>query len=274
MDDVSANSNTDKAAEREAHYLRAIDQVTALSREAALDDAPPKFSLFELMLVVTLLAVTLGLVRGLGIWGALIGFVGSIAWTNLIYPHWRPADLRGQATMFDATWGLLMPLVCLVCDPFVFKDQPELIDGAFDLVQMADFRRPKFRAESLAFYCLILWQMLFVLLWLTARPWLRLLAGFWLGSFGAGVMLAGVMALLLALPATVGLMVGVGLLGFTPMFTTYAVTRRLREALQVGIAEESVNMNTLFWLLAALGFAAAWVAPLQFATQLRVMLQL
>jgi hypothetical protein len=287
MDDVAANSSDEaapqsataeaafeSAAEREARYLRAIDQVTAISREAALAEAPTKYSLLELMIVVTLLAVTLGLVRSLGIWGGLIGFVGSLAWTNLIYPRWRPTDRIGQAAVFDATWGMLMPLVCLACDPILFKDQPQQLAGQFDLVRMANFNSPGFRAEGLGFYCVTVWQMLLLLLWLVARPWLRFAAGYWLGSFSAGLMVAAVMALLFAVPATVGLMVGVGLLGFTPMFTTYALTRRLREALAIGIEEESVNMNTYFWLLAALGFMSAWIVPLQIASHLRVLFNL
>jgi hypothetical protein len=264
--DASAAAET--VAERDARFMRAIDQVTAISREAALADAPGRFSLLELMVVVTLLAVTLSLVRGLGIWGGLITFVVSVVWTNLIYPQWRPADQRGQPAMFDCVWGLLMPAVCLVCDPIVFKQQPDLIEGAFDLTRLVTFK-PSFRSEGLAVYCLVAWQMLFLILWLVGRPWLSLAAGFFLGTWGVGIVFVAVMGVLLVVPSATLLVVGVGLLGFTPLFSTYTLARRIREAIDVGFVDSETSA-TVFWLLAAFGFMAAWVAPLQIAAQLRL----
>lgn len=266
--DASAAAET--TAEREARFMRAIDQVTAMSREAALADAPGKFSLLELMVVVTLLAVTLALVRGLGILGGLITFVVSAAWTNLIYPQWRPADQRGQRAMFDCVWGVLMPAVCLVCDPIVFKQQSELVEGAFDVTRLITFK-PSFRSEGLAVYCLIAWQMLFLILWLVARPWLRLAAGFFLGTWGVGIVFAAVLGVLMVAPSIVLLVVGIGLLGFTPLISTYTLARRIREAVDVGFLDSDTSA-AVFWVLAALGFMTAWVAPLQIAAQLRSLL--
>src|SRR5688572_346898 len=116
--------------------------------------APGKYSLLELMVVITLLAVILGVIRLLGMWGAVLTFIGCVTWTTIVYPRWRPTDRARQAAMFDGAWGLVMPLVCLACDPFVFKDQQDLIDSAFEFGTVAQFR-PKFHRESLAVYSLI-----------------------------------------------------------------------------------------------------------------------
>lgn len=250
-----AGGETD--ADRIARQMRAIDEVAALNRAAAAADAPGKFSLTELMLFITLLAVVLGLIRGLGIWGGLVTFVGSVALGNFIYPRWYSAEPQRQFVMFDCIWGLLMPLVCLVCDPFVFRDQ--------GLEWGLDFRvKLNFRQETLSAYGLILWQMVFLLAWLIGRPWLKGFAGFFLGTWIAGIIFTAVLGILLVVPAAIGLVWGVGLMGFTPIFTTFVLSRRIRETIE--LSDESFLP---FALLGTIGFFAAIVAPLQIAAWLQ-----
>lgn len=255
----------ESAADREVRYMQAIEKVTALQREADAGATPGKYSLLELMVVVTLLAVILGLIRLLGMWGAVLSFVGCVAWTNFIYPRWHPTDRPRQAAMFDGVWGLVMPLVCLACDPFVFKEHEQLIDTAFDFRAIQQ-QQPQFYPQSLAIYVFIGWQMLFLGAWILLRPWLSRLAGFFLGTWALGVMLSGVLAALLAIPAAIGAIVGIGLLGFTPMFTCYAIGRRMREAIDAGIHLGSDQSVAVFWLLAAFGFMGAILVPMQIAT--------
>ncbi len=255
-------------AQREARQRQAIAEALDLGREANRREPPPKYSLQELMLAVTLLATMLGLIRALGMWGAVLTFVGSVVWTNVFYPRWHDGNRPRQVTMFDCVWGLLMPLVCLVCDPFVFKEQPELIDNAFQFGGMTVLR-PHFRQEGLAVYCIAAWQMLLLTIWIVGRPWLRPCAGFFLGTWLVGAMFAGVLGILLAPIAAIGSFVGIGLLGFTPLLTAYVVGRRMREAVDDGVLDSSDHSLPIFWLLVALGFMAAWIAPLQLATHLR-----
>lgn len=271
-DETVPTSNLDRVHERsvpetdrEARYLQAIDQVKALQRAAEVQEAPGKYSLLELMVVVTLLAVILGLIRLLGMWGAVVTFVGSVTWTTVVYPLWNPTDRARQAAMFDGVWGLVMPLVCLACDPFVFKDQQDLIEAAFDLKAIQGIT-PRFHRESLTVYAFVGWQMLILCLWIITRPWLNRLAGFFLGTWILGVMFTGVLAALLAIPAAIGAFLGIGLLGFTPIFTSYTIGRRMRETVDAGIHLGSDQSIAVFWLLAALGFMAALLVPLQIAT--------
>lgn len=264
-----ATGEPETAAEREARYLQAIDQVRSLQRAADAQEAPGKFSLLELMVVVTLLAVVLGLIRLLGMWGAVLTFLGCVFWTTRIYPRWHPLDESRQAAMFDGVWGLVMPLVCLACDPFVFKDQQQLIDAAFDFESIRQLR-PQFHRESLAVYVFVGWQMLFLSIWILTRPWLSRVAGFFLGTWALGVLFAGVLAALLALPAAIGSVVGIGLLGFTPVFTSYTLGRRMREAIDAGIQLGSDQSLAVFWLLAAFGFMSASLVPMQIAMMWRL----
>jgi hypothetical protein len=248
-------------ATREAHYQQAIREALILGKEVNVTEEPTRFSLFELMVVVTMLAVMLGLIRSLGMWGAVLNFIGAVVWTQWIYPRWHGDSRTKPTTMFDCVWGLIMPVVCLLGDPFIFKDQPDLINGAFDVRQFAQFQ-PRLRKESLAVYVLIGWQMSTLLLWIVGRPWLARIAGLFFGTWVVGVIFAGVLGILLFPLAAIGSVVGVGLLGFTPLFTTYAIARRLRETIDDGVLDASDRSVPVFWLLTGFGFMGAWVIPL------------
>src|SRR5438034_5714843 len=80
---------------------------------------PLRFRLGELFIVITAAAVLLAVFRAMGIFGAVFSFITALAFTNQLYPNWRPK--RDQETMFDFVWGIVMPIVCLVFDPWVFK---------------------------------------------------------------------------------------------------------------------------------------------------------
>jgi hypothetical protein len=254
-------------AMREAQFQQAIDHALTLGQEINRVEQPARFSLLELMIVVTLLAVMLGLIRSLGMWGAALSFVGAAGWTQLIYPRWHVADRSRQRTMFDCVWGLVMPTVCLVADPFVFKDQPELIDRAFDPRLFYEFS-PRLRKENVVIYTFIGWQMLLLFTWIVGRSWLSRGAGAFFGTWIVGAVFAGVLGILLAPIAAIGSIVGIGLLGFTPLFTTYALARRLREAIDDGVLDASDQSVSIFWLFAAFGFMGAWIVPLQLANWL------
>lgn len=239
-------------ADRIARELRAIDLVTALNRAAAAEDAPGRFSLTELMLVVTLLGVVLGLIRGLGMWGGLIALAGSIVLGNVIYPRWYAAEPRRQITRFDCIWGLLMPVVCLLCDPFVLRERAT--EWKFEL-----------RQEMLMVCCLLGWQMVFLAAWLVGRQWLQGFAGVFLGTWIAGITFTTVLGLVLVLPAAMGMLLSVALVGATTFFSGYVLARRIRET--IDYTEEAILP---FPLLATFGFFAASMLPMQIAARLQL----
>jgi hypothetical protein len=258
--DTAAGEN-ESAGEREARLRETLHEIQSLQHDNKAPETPSTFSLFELMVVVTLLAVTLGLLRLLGLWGALLTFIGCLAWTTGIYPRWYPADRVRQAAMFDGIWGLFMPLVCLVCDPFVFKDHEQLLD-----LETPWQQRPQFHSEALAAYTFLGWQMLILGVWIVTRPKLNWLAGLFFGTWAIGIMFAVVVGALLALPAAVFSLMGIGMLGFTPIFTAYVIARRMREAIEAGIHHDSDRSIAVFWLLAAFGFMGAVLVPMLIAT--------
>ncbi len=256
-----AMSGGETDAEVRARQQRAIDEVVAMNRAAAAAEAPGKFTLTELMLVITLLAVVLGLVRGLGIWGGLVVFVGCIALGNIIYPRAYPHQLQRQIVMFDVLWGIVMPLVCLACDPLLFRGPTRDWGGIW--------MKLHFGQEAIASYCLIVWQILSLAVWHIGRPWLKGLAGLFLGTWIVGTIFSAGLGLLLVVPATLGLAIGIGLLGFTPWFTSFLLLRRLRESIEL-IDESLIS----FPALATAGFLAAFIVPWQMANWLKLLLDL
>jgi len=263
---TNGKDSADSAAERER---QAIEEVLRLSREADLAAGPiPRFSLRELLLVTTLLAVTLALVRAFGLWGGTFAFVGCLVWTNVVYPRWHPANLPRQTLMFDLVWALLMPLVALVCDPFLFKDQLDALDHVYAIGRISSWQL-NFRTEGLRAYCLIGWQMILLVIWLIARRWLAKFAGIFVGSWLVGAVIAGILALVLLPYGLIALYPGVGLLAFTPLFTIQVIARRLREAIDDGLSDVNEISVTMFWILSALGFITSWVIPFQFGVLLK-----
>ncbi|WP_425613984.1 hypothetical protein NA78x_003832 [Anatilimnocola sp. NA78] len=260
-----SNLPAESAAEQELRERRAIAEVLRLGKEANLPaEAPPRFSLWELMLVTTLLAIPLALVRAFGLWGGGVTFIGCVLWTNVIYPRWYPGQTARQMLMFDLVWLLLMPVVALVCDPVLFRDQRASLDSVIGTKVLPV--RGLFREEALAVYCSVGWQMMLVGVWLLARRWLPKFAGFFLGSWIIGALIAGFLGLILFPFAVVGtFLFGVGLIAFTPLFTFYGFIRRMREAIDDGVAEISEYSITVFWLFSALGFITSVVLPLQIA---------
>src|SRR5215471_8761464 len=87
--------------------------------EDAQSAKPLRFRLAELFCVITAAAGLLALFRSMGIFGALFAFITGLAFTNQLYPNWR--SKQDQEAMFDFIWGVVMPIVCLAFDPFVFK---------------------------------------------------------------------------------------------------------------------------------------------------------
>jgi len=80
-------------------------------------------------------------------------------------------------------------------------------------------------------YVFIACQLCCLLTWLVVGRMSPKWSAFWCGMLWAGCGLAATVAVILVLPSLMGLFVlGIGALGFTPIFTAWAFFRRAREA--------------------------------------------
>lgn len=231
-----------------------------------------RFTLKEMFLATTIAAVMLALFRSIGIFGAVLSFLSAVIITLLVIPRLFPKDLPRQRLVFDFVWGMVMPIVCLVFDPFVFKnggDPFEMLEPSHSLTPMA----AKVHINEFAYFA---WPFLagqiatlgLVLAWGKS---LRRIAPFLAGILATGFMVAVGIAGVLVFPAALGTFAfGIGLLGFTPIFTSFTFFRRMRlmwhlsgdwtpEKIELSLALFGILLCLL--LTALVGAAALSVAP-------------
>lgn len=208
---------------------------------------PLRFSLWQLLIATTVAAVLLAIFRAAGMFGAVLAFAAALIFTLAVYPLLKGNDRPRQALMFDFVWGLVMPVVCLVFDPFVFKGfgdfEQFMMDGPI-LVQpptAVQFSGKAYVAYPI-FVCQLLALAIVLVMGRLSSPWNAACAG----TLLVGTIVAGAIGLLLLPLSTIGLVALIGILGYTPLFTAYSYGRRVR----------------LLWLQAApempAGRARAW----------------
>jgi hypothetical protein len=123
----------------------------------------------------------------------------------------EPAPLQ---TMYDVAWGIVMPVVCLVMDPVIFKGYWAIL-GYWN--RMA--------------YAFIACEIALLAMWLVLRGRLRngalLLSG---PLLAGGVFALGIHAIMLPLTLR-GMPFAIGFLGFTPFLTSFVYFRNAWRAL-------------------------------------------
>ena len=157
--------------------------------------------------------------------------------------------------MFDFVWGVVMPVVCLVFDPFVFKSMPIATgnDAIFGLPNGSLVQA--FSPFAFPAYGLIGWQIIAMSIWLAAGRMNAPASAFFSGVLWMGQILSVFLGIFMILPATAGLFFhGVGAIGFSPIFTARAFYRRRLEADRRCNSGQSGT-----WVLFGLGFVASWL---------------
>ena len=130
-------------------------------------------------------------------------------------------QFRGEATLaqiiFDITIGMVLPVLCLVFDPIVFR--------------ASSFGPPLAARFQLFAYSVIAVEIAALGVWLVlgkrAEEWCGVLGGMML----AGALFSAVVGLLLLPFSIVGLLFFVGIFGFTPFLTAFIYLRNARRAL-------------------------------------------
>lgn len=236
------------------------------------DGQEVRFSLWEMFVATTIAGVMLALFRSIGIFGAVFSYVSAVAVTWLVIPLWLKWELPRQRLVFDFVWGMVMPIVCLVFDPFIFKNGGD----PFEMLEPSHSITAKAAEVQIYDFAYFAWPFLagqiatlgMVLAWGKS---LRRIAPFLAGVLATGFVVAACIGVLLALPAAFGtLAFGIGLLGFTPFFTGFTFFRRMRLmwSLSGGWTPEKIELLlALFGILLCLllpvlvGAAAISIAP-------------
>ncbi len=122
-----------------------------------------------------------------------------------------------KQNVWDWIFGVIMPLICFVFDPIVFK-------GSFDGSAM--FGNYRAFAYVLCGACILTMSA-----WLIWREKLRWLSGFIAGLFFLGGSISLCVGVVLFPFSLIGLFMLIGALGFTPLFTAVIYLRNAFRAL-------------------------------------------
>lgn len=182
-----------------------------------------RFRIRTLMIAVAAVAVEMWLAT----WSVWHGIVYAVVALGLVMPITLDSD-GGYRLRCDArqVWlcylgGVVAPIVCLILDPFVFRD---FYDDPFSSPFTARRRLGAFC------YPFMFLSMVVLTVWLRLRnapnPWAGLISGaLWAAAvfaFGLGIMLFPF--------SLIGLVVLIGALGFTPFATAYVFQIQARRA--------------------------------------------
>lgn len=128
------------------------------------------------------------------------------------------AERTRSQVFFDVTFGIVMPLLCLVFDPVVFRSRFLFSPAPHPFAGAA--------------YVFIGFQMAVLAAWLLLQPRLRRAAAFFAGPLLAGATFSLLLAVLISPLSVIGvLFFGLGLLGFTPFLTAFVFWRNAVRAL-------------------------------------------
>jgi hypothetical protein len=130
--------------------------------------------------------------------------------------------------IFDVVLGIVLPLICLVADPFVFKDEFTGRPGLFGALAMFAYT-----AAALSMAALLVWMVF--------HPRSAFLAGMLL----AGAIFSLIVGLVLLPFSLIGLIIVIGVLGFTPLGTALIYHRNYRRAVRRLNPDEPVSLRNL-----------------------------
>jgi hypothetical protein len=145
------------------------------------------------------------------------------------------ADSTPAQDKFDAIFAIIMPILVLAADPFVFKG------GIFGRSLLEDYQ--------LIAYVISTVEIGFFLGWRTFRKRVSKFAAVFGGLFLVGATFSAVIGLLILPYSVFGLMALIGALGFTPFFTAFVFLRNGIRAMKVQINHSSSEWRFLATML-------------------------
>ncbi len=154
--------------------------------------------------------------------------------------------------IFDWTFGVILPVICFVLDPFVFKT-----DGIFG----RDFAGSPLLGSVKPFaYILSIACIIAMMAWLMWSRNLKSANAPLAGLFATGALVSLVVGVGLFPFSLLGLILGIGILGFTPLFTAMVFFRNSFRAFEVSKTLEIGFLRRSVILAAILAFTIPYVA--------------
>jgi hypothetical protein len=177
-------------------------------------ESPPQFSIRSLLILQVLVALFFGvfLLAGFFIIHLLMLIALLVALIRV-----QPEYARTKRLALEFICGIVLPVLCLIYDPFYFHPA---------------FSPTRHRDVLVEFAILVIfYQMAFFAVWLLGQWWFRRWAMFFSGTFIVGCICAAVTGIVIFPLTFVGtIMLGFGLPGWTPWLTFWAFYSNARKA--------------------------------------------
>jgi hypothetical protein len=159
---------------------------------------------------------------------------------------WR-RQFRSETTtpqiVFDVLMGAVAPVLCYLFDPIVFT-------GRFDTPLFPDY-------QTFA-YVLSAAQIFLLCVWLVLRPENHIGRGMIAGALMGGAIFCVAIGVILAPFSLIGLMLGIGIFGFTPFVTAFVYVRNSIRASRITPMRPSFETG----ILSTAGLLFALALPL------------
>jgi hypothetical protein len=205
--------------------------------QAQFLDPAPQFSLRMVFIIQAVCAVFFAILVICKIFAVSIAVAATLIFARV---RVHPEHLPFKRLLVDLLGGIFLPALCLYYDPLVFTS-----------------RRENHFLQVFGYTAIGL-QMTALLVWLFGQWRLVRLSGLFSGIFFAGALMALVCGLVLLPISIFGLLVLIGLAGFTPFITFYVFIRHFLQAKKIAYCQGRIILVDLSMLL---GFFLAIFIP-------------
>lgn len=179
-------------------------------------------------------------------------FAGRLERTkNRFWARQFAPEITTPQIVFDVAFGVVGPILCFIFDPIAFR-------RGF----MGQPLFPDYQAFTYLFSTL---QVSVLCLWLMFRPGNEFSSSMIAGALIAGAFFCLTVACMLAPYSVLGLIVGIGVFGFTPFLTTFVYLRGGLRALGVCATQpRSITVSVL-----VIGLVLAFTLPTLLSLEIR-----
>ncbi len=201
-------------------------------------DPPLQFGIRDLLIAQAVCAVCLGLFAVAGTFALLAILLATLIFCAVPV---EPDRRKLKRCIVDLMGGIALPAMCLLYDPFVFRDSSG----------------DRWRIPVLV---AIIAEMLILSIWIVGRRHFGRWNALFSGMLTVGAIVAGAIGAGLAPLGTIGLLFfGLGLLLMTPFLTCVVFSRNAKDAMRQA---RRAGGKWDAWLLFAAGFLLAAALPL------------
>ena len=176
------------------------------------------------------------------------------------YPFWQPRLENlfpdEPTPIFDITFGIIAPILCLLFDPFLFKG--DFLQGCRSRIDDIPITSQYFAIFA---YTLVGLGILTLVIWLVFGRRAGHAAAFFAGVFFTGAESALALGIAMVPLSLVGLMIGIGIFGFTPLLTALVYLRNAVHAWRMAFQQTPPKPHVWIFSVALIATLFIYTIP-------------